>query len=298
MAPIKSLSELPLVVIVGPTASGKTSLAIKVAKEFGGEIISADSRAIYKGLSIGTAKPTLEEQQGIPHWGIDLVDVNQRFTAADFQAYAQEKIAEIRARGNVPVLVGGTGLYVDAVVYDFQFPPVANDVARRGELMQQSPEELQDYCVKNNIKLPTNQSNKRHLVNQILRAGADLRCKSTPAEQTIIVGIATEKTILNERIGKRAGLIFSSGVVDEALAVANKYGWESEAMTGNIYPLIKDYVEGALTKQQLEERFVIKDRQLAKRQVTWFKRDEHIKWLNLDEAYTYIARRLDRVNNS
>ena len=109
-------SQLPLIVIVGPTASGKTGLAIRLAREFGGEIISADSRAVYSGLDIGTAKPTEEEQQLAPHWGIDSALPSERFTAADFKQYAVQKIAEIRSRGHVPLLVGGTGLYVDSVV--------------------------------------------------------------------------------------------------------------------------------------------------------------------------------------
>lgn len=298
MATSRVRPELPLVVIVGPTASGKTSLAIKLAKRFRGEIISADSRAVYKGLSVGTAKPSLAEQDDVPHWGIDLVNVNQRFTAADFQAYAKEKIVQIRERGNMPILVGGTGLYIDAVVYNFQFPSVGNNTAVRDMLTKLSIRELHNYCIENNIMLPENLLNKRHVVNQILRGGATLRREVTPVKFAIIVGITTEKEVLYTRIQSRAEQIFSSGVIDEAITVAQKYGWESEAMTGNIYPLIKDYLQGLLTKAELEEKFALKDRRLAKRQMTWFKRDEHIKWLSLDRAYTYIARRLDRVNNS
>ena len=105
--------DLPLVVIAGPTASGKTELAIRIAKKFNGEVISADSRAIYRGLDIGTAKPASEEQQGIPHWGIDIVDPGERFTAANFKVYAQRKISEIRLRGHLPIIAGGTGLYAE-----------------------------------------------------------------------------------------------------------------------------------------------------------------------------------------
>ena len=112
------VTDLPLVVIAGPTASGKTELAIRIAKKFNGEVISADSRAIYRGLDIGTAKPTSEEQQGIPHWGIDIVDPGERFTAANFKVYAQRKISEIRSRGHLPIIAGGTGLYIDSVLYE------------------------------------------------------------------------------------------------------------------------------------------------------------------------------------
>ena len=297
MASVAQKSELPLIVIVGPTASGKTELAIRIAKEFGGEIISADSRAVYKGLSIGTAKPSKDEQQGVPHWGIDVARPDERFTAADFKEYAVQKIAEIRARGHIPLLVGGTGLYIDAVVYDFQFPQIDNVVEVRSRLMMRTNEELIEYCNKNNIKLPYNFHNKRHLVSQILRKGEVQKSGYAPRDNTVIVGIATEKSTLDERIKLRAKQIFASGVIDEAVAAAATYGWENEAMSGNIYPLIKQYLTGELTKSELQERFAIKDRQLAKRQVTWFKRNEHITWLSLEDAHTYIARYLENVNN-
>ena len=297
MASVAQKSELPLIVIVGPTASGKTELAIRIAKEFGGEIISADSRAVYKGLSIGTAKPSKDEQQGVPHWGIDVARPDERFTAADFKEYAVQKIAEIRARGHIPLLVGGTGLYIDAVVYDFQFPQIDNVIEVRSRFMKRTNEELIEYCNKNNIKLPYNFHNKRHLVSQILRKGEVQKSGYAPRDNTVIVGIATEKSTLDERIKLRAKQIFASGVIDEAVAVAAKYGWDNEAMSGNIYPLIKQYLEGRLTKSELQERFAIKDRQLAKRQVTWFKRNEHITWLSLEDAHTYIARYLENVNN-
>ena len=112
--------DLPLVVIA--------ELAIRIAKKFNGEVISADSRAIYRGLDIGTAKPTSEEQQGIPHWGIDMVDPGERFTAANFKVYAQQKISEIRSRGHLPIIAGGTGLYIDSVLYDFKFTACSNNL--------------------------------------------------------------------------------------------------------------------------------------------------------------------------
>ena len=208
-----------------------------------------------------------------------------------------QKIAEIRARGHIPLLVGGTGLYIDAVVYDFQFPQIDNVVEVRSRLMMRTNEELIEYCNKNNIKLPYNFHNKRHLVSQILRKGEVQKSGYAPRDNTVIVGIATEKSTLDERIKLRAKQIFASGVIDEAVAAAATYGWENEAMSGNIYPLIKQYLAGELTKSELQERFAIKDRQLAKRQVTWFKRNEHITWLSLEDAHTYIARYLENVNN-
>jgi len=248
-------------------------------------------------LSIGTAKPTLEEQDGIPHWGIDLVNPGERFTVSDFQQYTNKKIAEIRARGHVPIIVGGTGLYIDAVMYDFEFPSEANDVGRREYLMALRLDKLYDYCSKNNILLPENEKNKRYVVNNILRNGHVLKRKHELDENTIVVGISTERDVLKSRIKERAAIIFHNGVVEEAQNAAAKYGWNNEAMTGNIYPLIHDYLDGKLTMNELEQKFIVRDWQLAKRQLTWLKRNEHIYWANLDEAYTYLARRLDGLSN-
>ena len=285
-------SEKPLIVIVGPTASGKTGLAVRLAKQFGGEIISADSRAVYRGLDIGSAKPSIDEREDVPHWGIDIVEPNQRFTAVDFQRYATEMIAAIRARGHVPFLVGGTGLYVDSILYDYQFPAVADDLNRRDELMKLSLEELYEYCLKNNVELPENAKNKRYVVNNILRKGRILKRKETILANTVVVGISTEKTILRTRIEKRAADMFASGIVNEALELAKKHGWEGEAMTGNIYPLIHDYTDECITKDEAVQKSIVQDWQLAKRQNTWFRRNEHVVWLSADDAYTYVAHRL------
>lgn len=287
---------LPLIVIVGPTASGKTGLAIRLAKEYSGEIISADSRAVYRGLDIGTAKPLREEQRGVPHWGIDLVNPGERFTAADFKEYAMQKIDEIRARRHIPFLVGGTGLYVNAVVYDFQFPGATDNVERRAKLDTMSLDELHNYCKNNNVKLPENRYNKRYVVNSILRNGHALKRRSAPIHNCCVVGISTEKNILRSRIAERAKGIFTSGVVEEGLAAAEAYGWDNEAMTGNIYPLIRRYAAGEIFLSQAQEKYRTLDWRLAKRQLTWLKRDEHIHWLTLEAAYTYLARILASVN--
>lgn len=289
--------EPPLVVIVGPTASGKTGLAVRIAKEFNGEVISADSRAIYKDLTIGTAKPTPEEQQDIPHWGIDLIVPGERFTAADFKTYALQKITEIRSRGHLPILVGGTGLYIDAILYDFEFPNVANDTTRRDKLMRLHLDALYKYCLDNNIELPKNDKNKRHVVNNILREGKLLKRKYELDENVLVVGIATEKDILQQRIQQRAEVIVTESAIIEAVQAAGQYGWDNEAMTGNIYPLIHMYVNKEINLEELKQRFITRDWQLAKRQLTWFRRNEHIQWLGLHEAHTYIARKLDKVNN-
>lgn len=278
----------PLIVIVGPTASGKTSLAIEIAKRHGGEIICADSRTVYKYLDIGTAKPTAKERSEVPHWGLDIVMPGQRFTAADFKRYALNKIADIRNRGLFPILVGGTGLYVDGVIFDYQFGE-KYDEKNRQILQKLTIEELQDYCIRNNIKLPQNSRNKRYVIRAIEQKTINKSKKSEPITNCLIVGITTPKDILMKRIARRGAQIIEQGVVEEAKNTAEKYGWEHESMTGNIYPLCKQYIDGGITKQELIDKFITLDWRLAKRQLTWLKRNKYIAWKTREEAGDYIT---------
>lgn len=286
-------SESPLVVIAGPTASGKTSLAIELAERFGGEIICADSRTVYRGMDIGTAKPTAEERERVPHWGLDLVEPGERFTAAAFKAYTLEKIEEIRSRGKIPFLVGGTGLYIDAVIFDYEFGGEPDPEQRR-QLEGMPVEELQKYCVKNNIELPTNRQNKRHLVRAIEQKSINTKRRTEPIPNAVIVGIATDHDILRERIHARTEHMFENYVVEEAILLGKKYGWRSEAMSGNIYPLIHQHTEGVLSLDETKQKFETADWHLVKRQLTWLKRNPHIVWKDREAAEHYIASRLVR----
>lgn len=280
--------ERPLIVIVGPTASGKTSLAIDLAEQFDGEIICADSRTVYKGMDIGTAKPTKEEQSRVPHWGLDLVEPGTRYTAADFKRYAEQKISEIRSRGRTPFLVGGTGLYIDAVIFDYQFGLPA-DTDLRAQLEQLSIEQLQQYCSKNNIELPENDKNKRYLIRAIERKGISAKSKSAPISNSIIVGIATERDVLRTRIKHRVEQLFEYGVVEEAIKLGKKYGWNNEAMTGNVYQIAHAYLENELTLDEAVDKNATLDWRLAKRQLTWLKRNAYIRWFSLTEAKSYLG---------
>lgn len=278
----------PLIAIVGPTASGKTSLAISLAERFGGEIICADSRTIYKELDIGTAKPTREERARVPHWGVDTVEPGERFTAADFKRYANEAITAIRARGNIPFLVGGTGLYVDAVVFDFNFGGKVNSQLR-ARLNELSIEALHKYCNENNITLPENTQNKRYVIRTIERHNVPQQINTTILSNTHIVGISTEIDTLRTRIEQRAEQLFDNNVVEEATRLGKKYGWNNEAMTGNIYPLVRKYNDGELSYEEMKQKFITLDWRLAKRQRTWLRRNPHIVWKSLSEAERYIT---------
>ena len=283
--------DLPLVVIVGPTASGKTSLAVEIAEDFNGEIICADSRSIYKGANIGTAKPSQDDRSRAKHWGLDLAKPDEYFTVADFKKYANEKIIEIRSRGKVPILVGGTGLYVDSVIFDFNFGPIAN-IEKRNELNNLTLENLHEYCIKNNIPLPENDKNKRYVVRAIERFGQNLSRRDEPIENTIIVGLLVDRSVLRDRIAARSEQFFENGVIEEAKGLGEKYGWENEAMKSNIYRLIKLYLSGEMSLSEIKAKNIIMDWRLAKRQMTWQKRNSFIKWLPLSDAKKYISLRL------
>lgn len=282
----------PLVVVYGPTASGKTSLSIAVARQCRGEIISADSRAIYRGLDIGAAKPSMTERSGVPHWGFDLVNPGERFTAADFKLYALRKISEIRARGNVPFIVGGTGLYIDSVVFDYQFPDDKNTTLLRQQLESHDIDYISKYCVDNNIKLPENHKNKRYLINAIIRNGATAARRCVPRGDAILLGVENDRQVLRTRIEARGRQIFEAGGLEEARSVAATYGWDSEAMTGNIYRLAREYFAGAMSYDMALQKFITADWRLAKRQLTWLRRNQYIEWLPQEQAQDYLISRL------
>lgn len=287
-----SSSETPLVVIVGPTASGKSALAIELAQQFNGEIICADSRTIYKHMDVGTAKPSREDQALIPHWGIDLVEPGELFTAADFKKYALQKVTEIRERGHIPFMVGGTGLYVDGVIFDYEFGEPRPELRKQLETL--SLEELKEYCAINNVVLPENENNRRYVIRAIEQKRINNKRLRSPINNTLIVGIATERTVLRTRIARRAEQLFNNGMLEEAMKLAETYGWESEAMTGNIYKLAHKFVDGEMTLDELKQKNITADWRLAKRQLTYLKRNPFIHWASLTDAYEYIKAALER----
>lgn len=285
-----AVTSIPTIYIVGPTASGKSSVAIEVAKKHGGEIIAADSRTIYKNMDIGTAKPSKGDQALIPHFGIDLVEPGKKFSAADFQLYAKGKIEEIKLRGHIPIIVGGSGLYVDGLLFDYEFGPT--DTSLRGDLEQLSIEQLQQYCAENGIEIPENRSNKRYVIRAIEQDGINKRRKSEVLKSDIVVGITTNRDDLRHRISMRIEQLFEDGVVEEARMLGKKYGWDSEAMTGNIYRILRDYLDSGITLEEAKARAVYVDWHLAKRQLTWFRRNQFISWMPVDEVMSFIDERL------
>jgi tRNA dimethylallyltransferase len=277
----------PLIVITGPTASGKSALALELAERYNGEIICADSRTVYRGMDIGTAKPTAEDRARVPHHLLDVVEPGQRFTLHDFQLQARAAIEDIRSRGKVPMLVGGTGLYIDSVILDFELGSPA-DETRRQDLEKLDVNELQLMLNAQHIAMPENLLNKRHLIRALERGGTNSRGKHKPDENTYVVAITADMNTLEERIAKRAHEMFTSGVIEEARRLGDKYGWGSEAMTGNIYPILREVIEGRMTEEEAIEKIIIRDRQLVKRQITWLKRHEYVRWLSPEDARRYL----------
>ena len=280
MSTSKNLSgsqTVNLIAVVGPTASGKTALAIEIAKKYGGEIICADSRSIYRGLSVGTAKPSLLEQEGIPHYGLDLVNPDESYSAADFQSYANEKIAEIRERGNLPILVGGSGLYVDGVLYGYEFGDTADPILR-AELEALDVEDLQQRIEEAGYEMPENSQNKRYLIRAIEQGGVNRSRESLPSE-TVIIGINPGAEALEERIRARTDLMIDRGVLEEARLIDEDYGWDCPGASSNIYRALRPYVEYSTDDiDKCLEDSVTLDKQLAKRQMSWFKRNKDINW--------------------
>ncbi|MDB5180836.1 MAG: putative tRNA dimethylallyltransferase [Candidatus Saccharibacteria bacterium] len=279
-------TEAPLVVIVGPTASGKSALAMELAKVFNGEIICADSRTVYKNMDIGTTKPSAADQSAVPHWGLDLVEPGEVFTAADFKNYALSKAQQIRERGHVPFIVGGTGLYVDGVIFDYEFGQPQPELRKQLEAL--SLEELKTYCANNNISLPENENNRRYVIRAIEQKSINSKRLRSPINNIVLVGITTDRIELRRRIATRAEQLFENGMLEEAIKLGEKYGWDNEAMTGNIYKLARKYVDGQLMLDEIKQANATADWRLAKRQLTWLKRNPYINWFTLSDAHEYI----------
>ena len=236
----------PLVVIVGETASGKTALGIELAQKFNGEIICADSRTVYRGMDIGTAKPTKEEQALAPHHLLDIRDPDETYNVAEFQKDAQRLIQDISDRGKLPIMVGGSGLYVDSVLYDYTFSTL--------------PER--------------DTQNPRHVATGQAPQDKKLR------DNTLILGLQRDKEDLEARIQQRVQIMLDTGLVDEVQRLIQQYEQDKQVLGGVCYPYFADYLAGRLTLDQATEKFVRGDVLLAKKQRTWFKRNKSIQWLN------------------
>lgn len=242
-----SLSECKLLVILGATASGKSALALDIAKKFNGEIVAADSRTVYKGMDIGTAKPSAQEQRIVSHHLLDEVEPDEPFNVVDFQKRARLAISDIAKRGKLPILVGGTGLYVDSILYDFKFMDAS---AERDEI---NPRHL-----KRDRPMP---------INQPVRPN------------TLVLGMDVAKELLEDRINDRVDQMIKTGLEQEVKALQDNFGWDSPAMTGVGYAEWQAYFAGLQDLEKTKALIKVHTRQYAKRQRTWFKRNKDIIWV-------------------
>jgi tRNA dimethylallyltransferase len=267
----------PLIAIVGETASGKSALGLELAEKFGGEIICADSRTIYKGMDIGTAKPTGAERARVPHHLVDVVNPDEHFSAARFKELAQAAIDDVSARGKLPILVGGTGLYVDSVLFDYEFRAPA-DSAERNRLQAMSVEDLQTEIVAKGFAMPENWQNKRHLT-RLLEADGAVDVKKPLRENTLVLGLEIARNRLKGRITSRVEHMVELGLEVEVRALVSKYGWQAEGMNGIGYREWQEYVSGTQNLADTAAQIVKDTLALAKRQRTWFRRNASVQWL-------------------
>ena len=269
----------PLLVIVGETASGKTSLAIEIAKNLNGEIVSADSWTVRRGLDIGTAKPNAEQRKEIEHHLIDIVDPLEDFNAAEYKKKANKVINEIYSKGKLPIMVGGTGLYVDSVIYDFEFLPVdpnfdrkEHDLKSLEELMQIIKEKKLDYS-------SVDTRNKRRLV-RLIETNGEIPKRKELRDNTLLIGIKVPKDKLRERISLRVDQMLEDGLEDEVRNLAKQYSWDDEIMKGVGYRQWKSYFEGTQNLEETKRQIINATMSLAKRQRTWFNRNNSIQWID------------------
>jgi len=287
----------PLVVVVGETASGKSALALQLAEKFNGEIICADSWTVYKGFDVGTAKPSAAEQARVPHHLLDVADPAEGFSAVVFQKLANAAIQDIVGRGKVPFLVGGTGLYIDSVIFDYSFLP-PSDPSLREELNALTLEEV--LARADTLGLDTtgiDLRNKRRVIRLIENNGVRPTKKQLRANTTIL-GMSTDRDELRGKIEQRVDAMLVAGLEEEARRLSEQYGWEAEPMKGIGYSEWKDYFSGAKTLDETRAKIIKDSMDLAKRQRTWFKRNNSIHWLANRDKYTEAVEFLTTILNN
>ena len=289
------MKKQKVIVICGPTASGKTALAIELAKKIEGEIISADSMQIYQEMNIGSAKPTKEEMQGIPHYLIDFVKPNQRYSVAEYKKEAKHKIKEILERKKIPIIVGGTGLYINSLIYEIDYPDVSIDQKYRTELenivQKEGLEKLYQKACKIDPKAMEKISPKdKKRILRVLeiyhetgktKTEQELESrKREPEYDYHVFGITMDRNILYERIEKRVDQMIQQGLIEEVENMLKKYSEFPTAMQGLGYKEVKEYLEKQISKEDMIEKIKRETRRYAKRQLTWFRKNTQTIWLD------------------
>ena len=274
-----------LIVIEGTNASGKSGLGVELAKRFGGEIVSADSRQVFRGFDLGSGKITPEEMRGVPHHLIDICDPGEFFSMHDFQRLAYAAIDDILARGRVPVLVGGTGLYVASVVDGYIMSDRTPDLAYREELEKRTTPELYDMLLRAVPDVQVDARNRNRVMRMLekIHDGDDHRPGSEPRYACLKLGVTWDRPTLKARIDERLERRMREGMVDEVRGLLNR-GASVEFMykLGLEYRFITQFITGEIeTEAEMCELLAAAIKRFAKRQMTWFRRDKEIHWLDM-----------------
>ena len=285
-----------VIVIVGPTASGKTALSIELAKIINGEIVSADSMQIYKELNIGSAKPTIEEMQGIEHYMIDIISPECRYSVAEYKKQAENAIEEIISKEKVPIVVGGTGLYVNSLIYGIEYEENKFDENYRNKLMDlaKTEEGLNKLYIdakkidkKAMEKISKNDKKRIIRILEIYHQTGKTKTEQEIASRKNdvkydykIYGLNTDRQYLYERINKRVDIMIDCGLIEEVKSILTNHQEFSTAMQAIGYKEIVQFLQGKITKEEAIEKIKQETRRYAKRQITWFKRIKNIQWLN------------------
>lgn len=304
-----------IIVIVGPTAVGKTYVSVELAKKLGTEIISADSMQIYKGMDVGTAKINDEEKQGIVHHMIDLISPDENYSVSDFKTEAEKNIDNILSMGKIPVIVGGSGLYVNSLIYDLDFSNAKSNDKLRDYYTYYHQEHGEDALYEKLKKIDPESAEKIHKnnVKRVIRAlevydltgkkfsqmNTDIRKKSSKYD-FILIGLSMDRKTLYERINQRVDKMIDDGLVEEVKSLLDK-GFEKNliSMQAIGYKEIIEFLEGNITFEEAVNILKRNTRHFAKRQFTWFLKDENVKWFNienvnkidatLEQIYEYIT---------
>ncbi|MFA6988962.1 MAG: tRNA (adenosine(37)-N6)-dimethylallyltransferase MiaA [Candidatus Gastranaerophilaceae bacterium] len=285
-----------VITLVGPTASGKTSLSVKLSQIIDSEIVSADSRLVYKDFNIGTAKPTLGEMQGIPHHLIDIIDPNEDFSAGIYKDKAEEAIHDIIKRQKTPVIAGGTGFYIKALLEGLDMPRLNPDNEYRLELEQLAQEKGREFLYNMLREKDPTICEKLHPNDKfrVIRAlevikilgipMSEAQKQSQPKYNTIYFGLTTRnREFLYERVNKRVDIMLEQGLIDEVKALINKHGRTVSMLKTLGYKEICEYLDGNLSFEAAVELIKKNTRNFAKRQLTWFRANPQIHWFYIDE---------------
>ncbi len=292
------MTKPKVIVICGPTASGKTALSIELAKKINGEIVSCDSMQIYKDMDIGTAKPTIEEMQGIKHYMLDFVSPDERYSVADYKKQAKQAIREIIEKGKVPIVVGGTGLYVDSLIYEIEYQDIEFDEKYRKQLEERSKKEglevLYNEAKKIDpeaiIKISPNDKKRILRILEIYNATGKNKTEQEKESRKNevefdykVYAISWDREKLYDRINQRVDIMIDQGLIEEVQKIYSKYNKFPTAMQGLGYKEVLEYLEGKYNKQEMIDKIKQETRRYAKRQLTWFRKNKQTIWLDGQE---------------